>query len=260
MDQHELDIARSLEADPALLPFLPFILQDLDELGGFTHCLLSLIRSALLGRTASVLDLGCGKGVAACELAKEFGWSVTGVDLFEPFLSNARQRAKRMKVDHLCHFECADARTFLKQTEPVDVIVMFSVDRFFGTIRDTIGEVRKALKPGGILAIEEMYLAPGVTEPVKVYSECMDKDTTLRELAAHGDHIVNAIEYEPAEVAKWNKWALERIAERSHELLKDHPELQAALSLYNDTQREACDVLNNKIIIGLYLLKRSDGE
>ncbi len=260
MDQHDLDIARSLEADPALLPYLPFVLQDLEELGGFTHRLVSLLEGTSLGRNTNVLDLGCGKGVVACALAKEFGWNVTGVDLFEPFISDARRRAKLMKVDKLCHFVSADAREFVRKTELVDVIVMFSVDRFFGMIRDTVGEVRKALKPGGFLAIEEMVLAPGVAGPVKVYGETMDKETTLRELTAHGDRLVNVVEYDPAEVFQWNKWALERIEIRSRELLEEHPELQAALLIYQDGQREANRVLETQVIMGSYLLKRTDGE
>jgi SAM-dependent methyltransferase len=45
-----------------------------------------------------VLDLGCGSGIWAVELARR-GWRVTGVDLVPKALRRARQRAQQAGVD-----------------------------------------------------------------------------------------------------------------------------------------------------------------
>ncbi|MBU0509359.1 class I SAM-dependent methyltransferase [bacterium] len=253
----EIEIAQSLECDPALLPFLPYLLQDIEELGGMTTYLYSVLASPELPSGSTVLDLGCGKGVISCEIAKRFGWSVHGVDLFDPFIENARQRARDKGVESLCRFEHGNARDAVKNVSPVDVLVLFSVGRLFGTIHDTVGELRKAVKPQGHLAIEEMYLAPGVTGPTRLYGECLDKDTTLRQLTAHGDRIVDWREYPPAEIAGWNKWALQCMEQRTGELLKEHPELECLLHDYNEMQRQCCEVLDTELIGGVWLLERA---
>lgn len=253
----EREIAASLECDPALLPFLPFLLQDIEELGGMSAYLYSVLAPLALPAGSTALDLGCGKGIIACEMAKRFGWNVRGVDLFEPFVKDARKRAQKMGVETLCRFEHGNARDAVKDTAPVDVLVLFSVGRLFGTIRDTMGELRKAVKPGGYLAIEEVYLAPGVAGPTRLYGECVDKDTTLGELTAHGDSIADSREYPPADIAGWNKWALECIERRTDEMLKDHPELELMLHEYNDMQRQCCEVLDTQLIGGIWLLERA---
>lgn len=253
----DIQIAQSLECDPALLPFLPYLLQDIEELGGMSEYLYSVLAPQSLPPESRALDLGCGKGVIACELAKRFGWNVRGVDLFEPFVADAKTRAQKMGVAHRCRFECGDAREAVKNSAPMDVLILFSVGRLFGTIHDTIGELRQAVKPGGFLAIEEVFLAPGAQGPTPLYNEQMSRETVLCELTDHGDRIVNSHEYLSADVARWNRWSLERIERRVGEMCVQHPEMASAFQEYADTQRRACEEIDRQLVCGVWLLERA---
>ncbi|MDZ4042629.1 MAG: methyltransferase domain-containing protein [Eubacteriales bacterium] len=68
-------------------------------------------------KSLEILDIGCGTGRHAIELAKR-GYSVTGVDLSEAQLSRARLNAEATKVN--VRFIRADARhlTFHNQFQP----------------------------------------------------------------------------------------------------------------------------------------------
>jgi len=257
VSMREQEIAQSLECDPALLPFLPFLLQDIEELGGMSDYLFSVLAPLALPAGSTALDLGSGKGVIACELAKRFGWNVRGVDLFAPFVADAEMRARKMGVANLCHFECGDARDAVKNSAPVDALVLFSVGRLFGTIRDTVGELRKAVKPGGYLAIEEMFLAPGVAGPTALYGECISKDVALAELTAHGDRIADSREYPLADIAGWNRWSLDHIERRVSELSKQHPGIAPAFQEYAETQRRCCEEIETQLSGGVWLLERA---
>jgi SAM-dependent methyltransferase len=68
-----------------------------------------------------VLELGCGDGALSCMLASE-GFDVTGVDISEGMIEEARRRAER--ESSAARFEVADSDA-LKTAEPFDAVVSF---------------------------------------------------------------------------------------------------------------------------------------
>ncbi|MBX7184070.1 MAG: class I SAM-dependent methyltransferase [Vicinamibacteria bacterium] len=83
-------IAYAMEADARLLPILPDLLVDLEDLGPAPKQVVSLFKALRLKRESLVLDLGCGKGAVAVALAEHLGLRVEGIDAFPPFLRAAR--------------------------------------------------------------------------------------------------------------------------------------------------------------------------
>lgn len=71
-------------------------------------------------RSKTILDIGCGTGRHAIELAKR-GYSVVGIDLSESQLQKAREKAQREGVQ--VKFLQADARHFNFET-PFDLVIM----------------------------------------------------------------------------------------------------------------------------------------
>ena len=97
-----------------------------------------------------VLDVGCGTGETTVELARRVGpgGAVTGIDLSEPMLANARQRADGIGN---VTFRAADAQTARFEAGQFDVCfsrfgVMFFVDPVAA-----FTNLRSALRPGGRL-------------------------------------------------------------------------------------------------------------
>src|SRR4051812_11825582 len=68
-----------------------------------------------------VLELGCGDGALSCMLASE-GFDVTGVDISEGMIEEARRRAER--ESSTARFEVADSDA-LSAGEPFDAVVSF---------------------------------------------------------------------------------------------------------------------------------------
>ncbi|MGM0375701.1 MAG: class I SAM-dependent methyltransferase [Bacteroidota bacterium] len=72
-------------------------------------------------KEAAILDVGCGTGRHAIELAKR-GYHITGIDLSEPQLEKAREKA--VKADFEIDFQKHDARN-LPFKEQFDAAIMF---------------------------------------------------------------------------------------------------------------------------------------
>jgi SAM-dependent methyltransferase len=79
-------------------------------------------RFALINPASRVLDMGCGYGDGATNLAQEFRCRVTAIDLSEENISFGRSLAIDKGVSHLIGFEARDILTADYSQEPFDLI------------------------------------------------------------------------------------------------------------------------------------------
>ncbi|MFQ5699333.1 MAG: class I SAM-dependent methyltransferase [Myxococcota bacterium] len=97
-----------------------------------------------------ILDVGCGCGDTSLELAARVGptGSVRGIDLSQPMLARARDRARAAGVAHL-EFQCADAQETRFEGELRDrVFSRFGV-MFFSEPAAAFRNLGRSLRPGG---------------------------------------------------------------------------------------------------------------
>jgi SAM-dependent methyltransferase len=103
---------------------------------------------------SAVLDLACGHGRHAIELARR-GCRVTGLDLSEPSLELARGRAAETGVD--VEWVHADMRE-VDASERFDAVInLFSAFGYFEDERDdarVLAGVARALRPGGCFLLD----------------------------------------------------------------------------------------------------------
>ena len=107
-----------------------------------------------LRKGGRVLDLACGAGRHSIELAKR-GYAVTGYDLSEDLLHQARVDAKRAKVK--ASFVRGDMRGLRFRGAFDAVINMFSSFGYFESVEDdrkVLEGVARALKPRGKFLLE----------------------------------------------------------------------------------------------------------
>ena len=106
MKDLEKSIVASLDGrDKKLLPYFPYLMQDLWEIGASPEVIAELIKKHGLDKKKKILDLGCGKGAVSVKLAREFDFSIHGVDAMPEFIVEAYQYAQKYKVEKLCKFE-----------------------------------------------------------------------------------------------------------------------------------------------------------
>lgn len=119
------------------------------------------LAATIKGRTAgSALDLGIGQGRNAVYLAKQ-GWTVTGVDISDVAVTQARANAARDGV--AIATVVSDLDLFDFGTERWDLITLFYMHSWHKNSRTEVAErIVRSLKPGGLLVMEAFRRPPNI--------------------------------------------------------------------------------------------------
>jgi len=132
-------------------------------------------------RIARILDLGCGTGRHAVELAAR-GYDVVGVDLSEAMLDHARRRT--YKGNGTLEFAQGDIRTHRPSVAFDAVLMNFNVLGYMHGNDDFIAALKTArahLRPGGLF-IADFWFGPAVVaDPPR---------ERLREITAGGSRLL----------------------------------------------------------------------
>jgi len=114
---------------------------------------LEAIRRADVRSGESVLDIGCGCGATSLQLAERVGpsGSVIGLDISEPMLARARERAAERELAQLA-FVNGDAQTFAFEPAGRDLVYSRFGVMFFQDPTAAFANLRRALRPGGRVA------------------------------------------------------------------------------------------------------------
>jgi cyclopropane fatty-acyl-phospholipid synthase-like methyltransferase len=246
-------VAYALEIDPALLPFVPELLADLDELGSDTGLIVEAVQALRLPKTARVLDLGCGKGATSIEIAQTLGLEVVGVDLFAPFIELCRERAAEAGVADHCTFQCADILKLADEIEPADVAIFAALGDVLGPLDATIGVIRRLVKPGGYMIISDDFLEEEAPTSLPSYDEYVSYEETLRRLQSHGDTLAREI-IEP-DTEEEDEGAL--IRRRALALAEKHPQLADAFRRFADDQDCAYAYIDEHLVAAIWVLQRA---
>ena len=105
-----------------------------------------------VGQDGDFLDVGCGGGVATNALA-EMGFKISGVDLAENALEEARREAKAMNIK-VPRYDVGSVYNLPYKNESVDGVLMSDVMEHFHDLRKAASEVFRILKPGGVLVLD----------------------------------------------------------------------------------------------------------
>jgi ubiquinone/menaquinone biosynthesis C-methylase UbiE len=124
----------------------------------------ALAKAAEVSRTDRVLDVGCGIGGPARVLAREYGCSVTGIDLTAEFCSVAVELNRRVALDELIEIRCADALDMPFVDGEFSVVWTQHVSMNIADKARLYNELRRMLPPGGRLAFFDILAGP--TQPI----------------------------------------------------------------------------------------------
>jgi 2-polyprenyl-3-methyl-5-hydroxy-6-metoxy-1,4-benzoquinol methylase len=157
----EAALRRLLPAYDRMLARIDLLAIELDggvhakhRLTGYHDFFVDRIRSG-----ERVLDVGCGKGELALDIARRARARVTGIDLNESSLAFARSRAADVDIE----FVRADALEWLPPG-PYDVVVLSNVLEHLAPRVELLTRLREAARPSRVLirvpSVERDWLVP----------------------------------------------------------------------------------------------------
>jgi len=257
-ERKQQEVAQAFDATPELLPFITELLSDLWALGCSLEVIVELLRPlGLPAETTRVLDLGCGKGAVALTLARQFCFQAMGIDFFEPFIQEARKRAEEMGITSLCQFVCDDIRNTLGEARDFDVVIYASVGGVLGKFDECVAKLRRCVRPGGYMLIDDVFLA----DPDKVespwYEHCATHQETLQQLTAHGDALLREVIIPTEDVKALNRQYTELIRRRAEKLAELHPEAADSLFWYVEKQERGSEIMETTVTSAVWLLQRA---
>lgn len=255
MDDLKQSIIRSLDGtDDALYEHLPYLLQDLWEIGSSPDVIIDLIKNNGInkGQDLKVLDLGCGKGAVSVRLAKEFGVKIHGIDGMPLFVTEAEKWARKYKVSELCRFEIADIRIRLDTLKDYDLIILGSIGSVLGNIEATLRKVKESISPEGFVILDEGYRLEESLEDLDNYP---DRLQAYDQIEKAGFEVMEEQLVERDFIRHMNQQIIGFIQERVEELKIQFPDQKHLFEKYLEAQKIESDILENYIQCVTWLLK-----
>jgi cyclopropane fatty-acyl-phospholipid synthase-like methyltransferase len=240
--------------DPAIYPYLPYILQDTWEIGASPEIIVHLLQSHCREKGAfRLLDLGCGKGIVSVRAAAELGCSCLGIDAVEAFVAEAKSKAAESGVDALCRFEVGDVRNRIKDLSGFDAIVLGAIGPVFGDYRETLIALSPCLKPDGIFVIDEGYFEDDSEHRHPIIRK---KGEIMREIAAAGMELVDEIVISEEDIEDADSRIFDNLKARCLELAEANPDKKGLFLDYIRRQVEENVVLETAAVCTTMVIRR----
>ncbi|MGI6701296.1 MAG: class I SAM-dependent methyltransferase [Christensenellales bacterium] len=250
MSEIEKRLAESLTADDLeIIPHLPYLLQDLWELGASYKDIIELIRKNIIKyKNFSVLDLACGKGAVAVMLAKNLGVTVKGIDLIPEFIDYAKSKAEEYGVDGFCSFEVKDINISVLNERDYDIVIFAAAFGVLGDYSKTLKLLARTVKEKGFVIIDDVISYDGTLAPTK--------KQWLKFFDENGLKLIAEKSVNENELISINRSNQDYIIQRAEELSIKYPEKRELFNDYVERQQEECQMLESDIVGVTFLLQR----
>ncbi len=241
-------------SEPSLFPYLPYILQDIWEIGADPDVIIKLIKNQFNSYNhLKILDLGCGKGAVSVKAVKALGCRCLGIDAVPEFIAYAREKAAAFGADHLCVFETGDIREKVKDLSGYDIIILGAVGPVFGDYYETLMTLSKCTAENGIFIIDDGYIedSSAYTHPL-----IQKRSAVFRQIDAAGMTLAEEIIIEKEDMKDSEDFIFQNLEKRCFELMEKYPEKKELFANYIRKQIEEIDVLQNKAVCSTMVIKR----
>ncbi len=244
-------------SDKELFPFLPYILQDIWEIGADPDTIINIIRKHYKHYAdINILDLGCGKGAVSVKLSATLGCSCHGIDAIPEFIAYANQKANEYKVAHLCNFETGDIRERIQHLSGYDSIILGAIGPVFGDYYATLTRLADCLNDQGIIIIDDAYIEDNsdFSHPL-IYKQ----NTILQHIDQSGMELVDIQSFDKEQIRVADDFIYHHLKNRCDELIQKHPDKKHLFENYVKKQEFEIDVLMNKVIATTMVIRKKPG-
>ena len=249
--EESIATAMDFDKNTAIVPFLPYMMQDFWDLGTPPEIVINLVQkhcNVEMWRATSlqIMDLGCGKGATSVKLAAALNCNCLGIDGIPEFIEISKEKAREYGVDALCRFEVGDIREKIKTLGKFDVIVLGAIGQVFGDYYATLTMLSNHLTPEGIIIINDAYI-----EDASTYQH--SAVLPLRELIKQVEQAEMELIDEFIGAANNEEYTeqFENIQNRCRELIAKYPEKSSLFENYIQIQADEYDALENKMICSI---------
>jgi hypothetical protein len=223
-------------SDKELFPYLPYILQDLWEIGADPDAIIKLINKYFTNYAdLEVLDLGYG------------------IDAIPEFIVFAKQKALEFKVEHLCTFETGDIREKVKELSGYDILILGAIGPVFGDYYTTLTTLSRCINKNGIFIIDDGYI-----ENNSNYSHSLiqKQNTLLQQIDSAGMQLIENDIIKQDNIKDSDDFIFGNLKKRCDELIVKYPDKKKLFINYIQKQVEENDVLENKVICSTIVISK----
>lgn len=254
----EKKLAGSLTAKTTdLLPYLPYLLQDIWELGSNPKDMIKLIKQHIpYTNQTKVLDLACGKGAVSINVCKELNVTVKGIDIIPEFIKEAVEKSKEYGIEDKCAFEVNDINMSVIQEKNYDIVIIGAIGNVLGNPEETLEKLKKVIKKDGYILIDEAYL-DGEQEDIKYDNyEYLTLEQWKAIFTKLDLELVETLNSEDDIDETINEYNNEQIRKRADELIEQYPEKEEMFEGFVQSQLDECSDLEDNLIGVTWILKK----
>ncbi|MBC8319493.1 MAG: methyltransferase domain-containing protein [Bacteroidetes bacterium] len=243
-------------SDKELFPYLPYILQDLWEIGADPYAIIKLIGKHFTNcANLKVLDLGCGKGAVSIKVSQKYGCHCYGIDAIPEFIDLAKEKAIDYKVEHLCTFEIGDIREKVSELSGYDIIILGAIGPVFGDYYSTLTTLSKCLNKSGIFVIDDGYIE---NNSDYIHPLIQKKNTIIQQIDSAGMQLIEDDVIQKDDIKDSNDYIFDNLKKRCFELINKYPDKKELFESYIKNQEIENDVLENKVVCSTLIIKRKN--
>jgi len=212
--------AKSLGVPVALGAYVPELFRGVRTFGSDRPLLVGMLKRRGIGAGHLLADVACGKGALALSAARTLGCTAHGIDIFEPFVEQARRSAERRGVAHLVAFDLCALENW-RPRERFDAVAMIGLH----PLMDAVRACRRLLAPGGLLIVDDLV-------PTTALVRELDRiDIRLRRAGYAAEEVSlplpNAVRGSMARLHR-------RLRGNARRLVKQRPELKTDVAAFLD--------------------------
>lgn len=141
--------------DDAILDVIVTRLEARGKHPFFQNMLREYVDAMEIERAGSVLDLGCGTGVACRHVASRNGFSgrVLGVDISPYLVKVAERLAEEEGLGDKVVFRAGDTQSPKLEDDIFDAVIMHTLLSHVSDPSDVLNEAKRVTKPGGVIGV-----------------------------------------------------------------------------------------------------------
>lgn len=184
----------------------------------------------------SVLDIGCGKGGLLNRWAERWAIDGTGLEINPHFVAAARTDAEASGTGDRIRWIEGSAREFKPQPASYDIVTCIGASFALGSFKEAVTWMRRAVKPGGVLAIGEIFANETPFPAAARDQQPLDLAATVAALQAHDLDLIGLI---AASHDDWDHYVSQqwRTADAWARSNPEHPHRADVLHAITDAQR-----------------------